>query len=484
MSSAAHVAEKDGEEYRSIVLPLAFLTLSVYFLFSVFSVEPFIQNEVVGQAHYWTNSPYAFWEVLLDPNLNGDKPGRFRFLEYLAEGGYWKLMHAGLLPKTLYDLASLTLVLATGGLLYAYAKKRGLGAWAALLCLGFFLLGCPNFMVVVFHYRKAKILASFLLALLLTSETLFSLRSRWLYGVLGFLGVFVDPTFILFAPLVTLANDVSRNELTRTVRLLAGFGLAVPTIWVFNAVIAPRFTAQADFTLWVSDRPKRYLNVANWLFAPEIFPDWISPGHGAGFWLHGGEILLCLGAIGFTTWLVRSQRWREYFIAAAIPAIILIGAFLVRPSRSNAEFAAYYGHTAFTLFSFSLVEGGLLLRPVPIVAFRRAAVVLLLLSIGFHQAFRTELLNRWKDFHVIDKERFAKDYSDFRAIKVALVSKKPFTLTLEGVDKQSNTRMAFDAQFKPLGRGYHRTTFGYFLIPVLFHRELSTGQLQLVTDKS
>jgi hypothetical protein len=451
--------------------------------FQIFTSTPFVQQEIVFQAHWW-NDGSSLLSSLFDPKRNDGAPGRFRYIEYLAEALYWKLAAVPLIPRTLHDyFAWLGSWIMSFFFLQIFRKRRlSLLSQALLFCL--FWLGIPTFMVTTWHYRKAKFIVGFLF-LLIALHLELGKRRPWLLP-LWLMGCLTDPFFVVLAPLLPLSHDLSHRakKFVNTRYALMGLLLSAALVFFLNAVIGPTFHKGTAF-IWdhIPGKPENFLNVSQWRLFPQILPQLAG--------LTENEILKGAAAwMGILFFLVlyfcarRSLANRGNWILCFLFSLPL-AAILVHPSYNHEGiFLSYYGYPIFILFVLSLVDILEMAekwperaRSVPLFAWGTWG--LLAFTIVFHQFHREQVFAKWVHDHVGGKrvnEKWATDYKLIRDLRAELSHEntKNITLGFDWANFRSDEPMHI---YSDWGSRQEHTSLAYLLIPLLFRQEIKEGRL-------
>lgn len=475
---------------------VVFFLVSAAYLFSIFDAIPFLQHEMVGQAHWWIQSKDSMLHLLFDSQRMDCHPGRFRYLEYLVQAGYWKLTALGVLPRNFYDYFSIAATLLSAFLVKRLCELRKLSSWQTLLLVALFLGSTQVYLVALFNFRKAKVLTSlFLLILVYASERMIaskvSERKPYLLCVLwasfGVIGCFTDPFFVLLAPLAALALDLNYRSTKWRCFVSVCLSTLCGAILVLciNNLIGVHYSPNARISLTgIPGRPVPFLNPQNIfnfykllpdILLPDFFDAYVSP-------LGLGMTLLLAGLLV----LLFKRRIRPYGFCVALGLALPIGAFCIDPIRRNEYFTGYYGHPFLLFFIFALIEGFRLTRDFEVRKYSVALSAIVLVILGFHLAARPTTLDRWTLMYSGSpslKEKVIQDYALILEIEDYLLSdaKKPYILQLDHWKVRSlSPSMGQYYDF----RGYtDHTDLIYLYMPAIFQKEIRTGRLRIENKK-
>jgi len=462
------------------------ISLFGFLIWSIFSKQPFLQQEMLGQLTWWTHNSTGILDTLFDPSKNDTHPGRFRYVEYLFEALYWKVFTAGFLPRDLYDYSAFLFTGILCVLLIQIAKHIKLHPQEVLLCLALFLLSSQTFMIHVYHFRKAKIITSVLLIL-----TVFFLQKekksgiRWGAVLTGLVGFFTDPTFILLVPLVALCMDTAydQKKLPRFGSVLLGLGLGFCGLIVINGVIGPLFNPGTRLILTeIIQKPYGLLNPQSIPLFFDILRDLLAPMGFSGSKAILGWLSLGLFLSFVVACLVRAPMKCPFLILFLLS--LPVGAFLVRPAHGLAMHGGYYGHPLMVLFVLAWMDIFKCLRNISKPAYHKLAYGTLVLIIGLCQVGKKDVFAVWESHHLnnsITKAKFDNDYREISNIRefLKLEAKEPFVLSL---DYSKMGPLLFDSiyEFGELGTERDRTLLAYVGIPHIFKREIAEGKIRII----
>jgi hypothetical protein len=452
--------------------------LIALFCYNVFSATPFLQHEIFGQVYWWNHSDFGFWETLFDGMKMDSGFGRFRYIEYLAEAFYWKLMVGGFLPKDLYDYFGLLTVGICAFFLYKISKEKNLKPLEIALCLAFFLLSTHAFLAVVFHFRKAKAIVAILFVLILwVSEKPWKpFWSAVSLGVIGFLGFFSDPYFILPAPAFVLSLDFARKNYSRSTALLTGMATAFFALLIINGAIGPRIHPNTKLVFHNFDgKPPGVLSMSQLPEFPRILQDMVLPAY-------AGKI--GWGLVGFfflILFLQIRKRAPEWGLTLGFLVTLPVCAFLIVPVENRFSYSGYYGYPLLILLTVLFMNICKFLRTYfsPSIYFAGLTAILLLICI--HQSNQKIAFRHWVDHQLLPKggePRVMADYQEFKKIAKFFRENPNGRYALQLDTRNINIRLGSNIYFDEDSLQKH-TDLAYILIPLVFRREIQKGQLSL-----
>lgn len=456
----------------------AFLGLGGLFLISLFAAPSFLHPESVVMSFWWTEPGFKFTDILFDPFKVDQHVGRFRYLTYLVEGTYWRLLADRLLPREFYDYLAIIVNLAIAAGIFQLGRQMKLSRFWALCLSAFFLFSCPVFMTSTWHCRKAK----YLVSLELIAFSLLSFRARkkihWGESVVAFLGVITDPYAILFLPVLALGWDLYHQRRPSSVlSLLVGYGLAFIFVCLLNGVIGPAFNPNVSLVFHNFQHiPETYFNVDHILLSPMVLTDLVAP------WVlrtYPTAQLLLMPALLGTILLVFWKAKRVLPITLMFLISIPIAAFIFEPKTQTARYATYYGHPVLVLMVFSALE---LISTLKNRLIQTLTFLGILFSVGFHQAATVPVFNGWTQGSLISNRKGLEAY--WNDLELIYVLQKELAnpsnrriLQLEDLNKY---KPEFGYVFPKLGSlnlAHH--DLAYAFLPLYFRKEISEGRLRI-----
>lgn len=471
--------------WKPILLPAAIVGVFGYYLWTLYAADPFIQQEIIGLAFWWTRGDLNFFQSLFDPHKTDGYPGRFRYLEYLTEAGYWNLVRMGWVPHHLYDFFNLLLVAMIGFFLFKIARRNGLSRGESWVCLAFFWLSIPAFMVVAFHFRKAKVLATLWLAMLLY---LFSLPERQKFRLakiaLVILGCFSDPFFILFAPLLGGVLDFQERPRTffRLQDVFTGLCISAFLVLLINGWIGPQFHPACRVVLTeIPHKPKELFALGNLKQFQSVLPDIFAPALFHRKEMFVGWVLSGLLACLF--WFRLRPKIPPYFLAFILS--VFTTAFAIQPAPHESRFSSYYGFMLIFILSLALMEWLRWVRDKSN-TWRFGVLGIVLVCVGLHQWQKEEVLSRWRERHFTlptTRTKFLTDYQELLEINQYLKQKHgaPYLLKIDFSNLESfSFRDLYEKGEEHLHR--RRTYLAYFLMPILYESAIEKGEIMIVSQ--
>lgn len=444
---------------------------------------PFIEAEMVVKAYWWNHPGHSFLYKIFDPTMNDGEPGRFRYVDYLAEALYWELTRLGVLPRDLYDYFAIAFNLIVAGLLYGTARCKSLSRLTSFLIPAAFLLSCHVFHTTLFHYRKAKMIVSIEMLLLIWLFSLEEGRKRfWAILSLSGLGVLTDPYFILIAPLLLLVTEgkavLQRTDATRAMGL--GFVASGVIILLLNGVIGPQFNPNcALIPPTLHDTTGTLLTPLNSLRFLLILPDLLAP-----VWVMRAPIVAwgwtLLVVVAFSSLVVRYKSQTGLTFLLSLPLM----AFLLKPAPEEAVFSGYYGHALLVLFLVALME--ILARTGESNLVKALTVLFFAVTLGLHQSAKEDAYVIWRMGHLekqVTAQKFWNDYEELVKIDLHVKSKsaEPYLFRLD-VNNYKTIKMEAVYEKNETGHERKHTTLAYLLVPSLFREEILSGKIKVVPD--
>jgi len=469
----------------------AYAALAIYFLSTVFSIRPFLNQEILGIAFWWTAEPGNFLYDLFDPLKTDGYPGRFRYVEYLFEAFYWKAMKNGLLPKDLYDYANLTLTALISFLLYRFTAKRDLTRLQRFCVVALLVLSVPAFMTQVYHFRKAKVLVSllFLLVVMICEwepEERFNRLKGGLLAALGFIGVLTDPFFILIAPVLAVCHQFARSGNWSECKWLAGgmfAGLGAAAL--LNGVIGPRYNPRCALA-WTSipNKPPTLISLSNLPYLYDLLPDLFFPNFPTGL-TTTLSVALLMGLIGLAIFyrreIIANCPWIGAFLAT-----LVISTFLIRPDSANYRFASYYGYPLILMMALALTDIFSRLSPKSSPQIYRLLPFACAFIVVFHQFSTKPSFQNWRGYRFLTPQaqaRYERDDAELTRINAYLSGGATSPYKFE-IDNSHLQVFGFTDTYEKNEEGpqRQRSNLAYFLMPMLFHKDIEAGRVKLVRD--
>jgi len=457
--------------------------LGVWFL-SLWTTDPFIQQEVVGKAFYWARDGAPFLETLFNGNLMDGHLGRFRYVEYLSHALYWNGIRLGLLPRTLYDLSAAVVTLIIIGMLFSYWKRRGLSTPIVFFVVALVLFSSQSYMVIVFHYRHAKYIVSLLLMCLMyfwadrnqTRDLGWETTETTVLVSLGVIGTLTDPYFILMAPVLALSCDLfqSRNYYI-TKRLLLGIALGGVAVVLLNGIIGPQFSSKAYLVLWkIPNKPRHLLALSNLINWPQLLPEMLLPKLLPFIPRFIIAMTSLLSLLGLWAFLVFKKREKLPFLTAFV-LCLPVQAILVLP-RDSGHYAGYHGHVIYLLFVMAAAELFFLWKT----SLRNSVALLSVLCtvLVAHQFGKHKIYDSWTRSHLGSAEfKFRQDRELITQLREQLkhVGENPIEIRL---DYTKVRRKDFPAKYYKTDGPQSHTSVAYNLLPIFFAKERRSGKLK------